>query len=89
MLVLYYSASQAIKDETKVIDVDDSYLYKKSKYIQDSGTHVAPLNLPSAPIIGWETITKENASDMAKNIPSVTSGVIYTYLSTYAGHDKY
>jgi hypothetical protein len=39
------------------------------------------LDLPAAPITGWEkiTITGENASDMAKNIPSVTSGVIFTF----------
>ena len=79
------SVHQAIKDKTEVIDVDGSYLYKKSKRLQDSGVHVAPLDLPAAPITGWERITEANSSDMARNIPSVTSGVIYTYLSTHAG----
>jgi hypothetical protein len=46
------------------------------------------LDIPVAPITGWEHITEANSSEMAKNIPSVTSGVIYNYLSTHASRDS-
>ena len=40
---------------------------------------------PTAPISGWETITEANASEIARNIPSITNGVVYTYFSSSAG----
>ena len=70
------------------MDVDGSYLYKKSKRLEDAGVLVAPLDPPSSPVTGWETVTEVNASDLAKNIPYVTSGVIYTYLSTHSGRES-
>ena len=88
MLLFCISVRQAIEDKMEVIDVDGSYLYKKSKRLQDSGIHIAPLDPPALPITGWESITESNASDIAKKIPSVTSGVVYTYLSTHAGHNS-
>lgn len=49
---------------------------------------VAPLDVPSAPVTGWEPITEANANDFAKKLPCVTAGVIYTYLSTHAGRES-
>ena len=86
LALLYYGICHAI-EKTEVTGIDGSHLYKKSKHLQDSGIHVAPLELPAAPITGKESITEVNALDMANNIPSVTSGVIYIYLSTHADHD--
>ena len=91
LLILHYFCCrihQAIKDNTEVVDVDGSYLYKKSKRLEDAGGLVAPLDPPSSPVTGWETVTEVNASDLAKNIPYVTSGVIYTYLSTHSGRES-
>ena len=43
---------------------------------------------PSAPVIRWEAATEAYASDVAKNIPPVTSGVMYTHLSMHAGQQR-
>lgn len=89
-LPCFCSIRQAIQDKAEVIDVDGSYLYKKTKRLEDAGVLVAPLDLPLAPLTGWEAITEVNASELAKNVPSVTNGEVYTYLSTHvhAGREK-
>lgn len=51
------------------MDVDGSYLYKKSKQLENTGVMVAPLDLTSAPAAGWELLTEVNASDFAKKLP--------------------
>ena len=68
--------------------MDGSYLYKKSKRIEDSGRIVALLDSPSAPITGWEIVTEVNANIIAKKIPRVTNGTIYTYLSAHASQSS-
>ena len=55
--------------------------------MEDSGQIVAPLGLPSAPITDWEAVSKNNATDMGKNIPCVTTGTVYTYLANHVGKD--
>ena len=77
--LFHCSIHQAIR-----VDVDGSYLYKKSKRIKDSGRIVALLDSPSAPITGWEIVTEVNANIIAKKIPRFTTGTIYTYLSAHA-----
>lgn len=67
--------------------MDYTCLFKKSKCLEDAGVLLAPLDLPSVPVTGWEPVTDNNASDVAKNIPSVTSGVIYTCWSGKWGGD--
>ena len=62
--LFHCSIHQAIR-----VDVDGSYLYKKSKRIEDSGQIVALLDSPSAPITGWEIVTEVNANIIAKKIP--------------------
>ena len=83
MLCFCCSIRGAIKDNVDVVDVDGSYLYKKRKALEESGQLVAPLDVPLAPITGWETITENNFKDMAKKLPSITSGTLYTYLSSH------
>ena len=56
--------------------MDGSYLYKKSKKLEESGQIAAFLDSPLAPITGWETVTEVNAHIMAKKI-RVTTGHVY------------
>ncbi len=63
--------------------MDGSYLYKKRKQLED--VMVSSLEVPSAPGSGWEHLMEANASDVAKKLPCVTAGVVYTYLSAHAG----
>ncbi len=79
---------QAIEDKADVVDVDGSYLYKKCQRLEDSGLVVATLDYPSAPITGWEPVTEANANVMAKKIPRVRTGTVYTYLASHAGRDS-
>ena len=44
---------------------------------------MALLDSPSAPITGWEIVTEVNGNTIAKKIPRVTTGTIYTYLSAH------
>ena len=67
--LFHCSIHQAIRDNAPIVDVDGSYLYKKSKRIEDSGRIVALLDSPSAPITGWEIVTEVNANIIAKKIP--------------------
>lgn len=55
----------------------------KAKRLEDSVQMVALLDSPPAPISGWETVTEVNAHFMAKKIPRVTTGTVYTYLSAH------
>ena len=82
--LFHCSIHQAIRDNAPIVDVDGSYLYKKSKRFEESGRIVALLDSPSAPITGWEIVTEVNANTIAKKIPHVTTGTIYTYLSAHA-----
>ena len=75
---------QAITDKVPVIDVDSSYLYKK-KALEESGYVSSTLEPPSAPVTGWEAVTESNAKQIAKKMPCVTAGTLYTYLSGHTG----
>ena len=82
--LFHCSIHQAIRDNAPIVDVDGSYLYKKSKRFENSGRIVALLYSPSTPITGWEIVTEVIANIIAKKIPCVTTGTIYTYLSAHA-----
>lgn len=41
-----------------------------------SGKLVAPLDIPSPPLSGWDIIDKDNYKAKAKHIPCVTPGII-------------
>ena len=61
---------EAKKASTAVIDVDGSYLFRKYEQCGDSNM----LPVPNAPLAGWDIVSQENYSNIAKNIPTVTHG---------------
>ncbi len=65
----------------KVVDVDGSYLHRKREHMIASGKEVAPLDLPSSPLSGWQEVNKDNFKEMAKEIPCVTPGKTLCSLS--------
>ncbi len=46
----------------KVVDVDGSYLHRKSEHMIASGKEVALLDLPSSPLSGWQEVNKDNST---------------------------
>ena len=51
-------------------------------YALEESWHVlSTLDPPSAPVTGWEAVTKSNAKQIAKKMPCVTAGTLYAYLS--------
>ena len=49
---------EAVKDDTKVVDVDGSYTCRKSQCLEQTGLTVSPLEVPPVPPMGWEDVTK-------------------------------
>ncbi len=70
---------QAISDATPIIDVDGSYLYRKHHRLSKEGIGVAPLDVPSPPLTGRETVTESSVGSLAPKVPRVTSGVYSAY----------
>ena len=64
------------KQDLKVIDVDGSYLARKRQKLQDSGIATAPLDLPSVPPSGWESVSTINYKTFADKIPRMTPGIM-------------
>ena len=65
--------------ETKLDDVDGSYLPKKRVKLLSDG--VSPLGLslpglPEPPLSGWEFVDHINYQTMAKKLPKVTPGIL-------------
>ena len=79
---------QATKDNTEVVDVDGSHLHKKGKHFENTGDLMASLDPHLPQSSDEEAVTEAYASDVAKNIPPVTSGVMYTHLSMHAGQQR-
>ena len=77
----------AIEEKVKIIDVDGSYLYKKSKRLQEMGLVTVPMPTPAAPLSGWEPLTENTAESVGAKIPRVTTGALYKYLSSHSGRD--
>ncbi|KAL5493382.1 hypothetical protein EMCRGX_G014558 [Ephydatia muelleri] len=66
--------NEAVVDNMTVVDVDGSYLYKKYKTLTDAGHVLAPLTAPPPPPSGWVTVSSENYTQVAPDIPTVTVG---------------
>ena len=64
--------------ETEVLDVDGSYLFKKHQQLSSEGIQLPQLSLPETPLIGWEPVNITNYAEMAKKIPRITHGKIYS-----------
>ena len=57
------------------MDVDGSYLWRKQQQLKESGQDVTEsIGVPSPPLSGWVTINEANYKDLAKDLPTVTSG---------------
>ena len=69
-----------MEDKAAVIDVDGSYLYKKSKKLEESGLVTIPLKKPSAPLTGWEPLTEATAETLATKIHIQHQSKIYIIL---------
>ena len=67
-----------------VVDVDGSYLYKKYKMLTDAGHVIAPLTAPPPPPSGWVTVSSENYTQVAPDIPTITVGQYILRLVTFA-----
>lgn len=57
--------------ETKLVDVDGSYLFQK--LVRD-GLPLVPLGFPEAPPSEWEAVGERNYEDMAHKIPKISPG---------------
>ncbi|KAL5517990.1 hypothetical protein EMCRGX_G003649 [Ephydatia muelleri] len=55
-----------------VIDVDGSYLYRKQQQHLPSATDISMLPVPAPPLMGWESVTKDNVDLISTRIPWVT-----------------
>ena len=62
------------KQGAEVVDVDGSYLWQKQQRLKDSGAVVENVGLPGPPPSGWITINETNYKELAKDLPTVTSG---------------
>jgi hypothetical protein len=72
-----------------VVDVDGSYLYKKYKRMVDAGSSISPLGPPQQPPQGWVALplsaSEIESSTLVSSLPSVTAGLVYTYLAGHIG----
>lgn len=50
-----------------------------------SGISASDPGIPAVPLTGWEEITEVNYKEVAKKIPKVTHGLLYTYLAEGVG----
>ncbi len=60
--------------ETKAVDVDGSYLFRKHQQLTCVGVDLPQPGLPDIPLVGWEQVNAGNHVDNAKKIPRVTPG---------------
>ena len=78
-----------MKDNAAIVDVDGSYLYKKRLRLEASGFVLALMTPPtSAPLSGWDVVTKANATTVAQKLPCVTVGMVYSYLDSHTGRER-
>ena len=65
---------QCDKESQKIVDVDGSYLYRKYKFLTETGVNVARPVCPSPPITGWVFVTEENYQVISPSLLAVTPG---------------
>ena len=59
------SIHKAVREKSKVVDVDGSYLCHKKRQLIDFGVTVGRLPLPTLPITGWNSVTQGNVAQIA------------------------
>ena len=72
--ILSLRVRELSKQGAKIVDVDGSYLWRKQQQLKESGVVVENVGLPSPPPSGWVTINETNHKELAKDLPTVTSG---------------
>ena len=70
------------------MDIDGTYLERKRQKLLSLNVPVEPLPCPAFPLCGWQTVQKENAKEVAKDMPSVSQSILYTYLAEGVGNKK-
>ena len=74
--------NQAEQEDTAIVDVDGSYLYRKYKSFTEAGEQVLLPGHPP-PLAGRKSVTEETYQTIAPSIPPVTSGNFFLKSSTY------
>lgn len=74
-------------DGCKVIDVDGTYLERKRKRLNEAGSNIPPLSVPSFPVCGWSKLSPESPLNDPK-FPSLSQGTLYTYLAEGVGNTR-
>ena len=62
-------------EETGIVDVDGSYLYRKYRSLVDAGQQVSLPACPPLQFSGWKVVTDDTYQTIAPSIPAVTSGL--------------
>ena len=71
--------NQAEEEDTAIVDVDGSYLYRKYVSLTEAGEEVSIPAFPSPPLAGWKSVTEDTYQTIAPSIPPVTSGMMLTF----------
>lgn len=79
---------KAQSDQTKVIDVDGTYLEKKKKHLIESGMNLPSLPIPPFPVLGWRKLTPSENPLLEDDFPCVSQGTLYTYLAEGVGNTR-
>ncbi|KAL5505774.1 hypothetical protein EMCRGX_G007270 [Ephydatia muelleri] len=74
------------QEQEKIVDVDGSYTHRKYECLKEAGEQVLMPSNPPPPLTGWKHVTDAKFKDIARSIPQVTSGLVYTYLAGHVGH---
>ena len=61
---VYSRINKAEEEGTSVVDVDDSYLYRKYKKLAGSGKDVVQPDHPSPPLSGWQIVNENTCKDI-------------------------
>ena len=75
-------------ENAAVIDVDGTYLEHKRQKLLDSHVAVAPLQRPTHPPCGWQTVSDGTWESLAQQMPCVLPTTLYTCLAEGVGNAK-
>ena len=67
--------NQAEEEDTPVVDVDGSYLYRKYQQLARSGRDVAQPDHPGPPPSGWKIVNEETYKGITPSISLFTTGI--------------
>ena len=71
---------EAKTEGVDVVDVDGSYLYRKT---QQTSASTSVETCPGIPLFGWESVDESNRMEMAQKIPNVTHGKYFNSILNY------